>query len=58
MPQNKYRQVDDYQYGGEAGMVIMIEPVDQCLTALKEKKQIRRNNIYVPRWRFINSKNG
>jgi len=34
---NKYRQVDDYQYGGEAGMVIMIEPVDRCLTALKEK---------------------
>ena len=25
---NKYRQVDDYQFGGGAGMVLMIEPID------------------------------
>ena len=28
---NAYRQVDDYQYGGGAGMVLMIEPIDKCI---------------------------
>jgi tRNA (guanine37-N1)-methyltransferase len=32
---NKQRQVDDYQYGGGAGMVLMIEPIDACITQLK-----------------------
>src|SRR5690606_11878784 len=30
-----YKQVDDYQDGGGAGMVMMIEPIDKCITALK-----------------------
>lgn len=34
----KYKQVDDYQYGGGAGMVMMIEPIDKCLTDLKEQR--------------------
>lgn len=29
-----YRQVDDYQFGGGAGMVLMAEPLDQLLTSL------------------------
>ncbi len=32
-----HRQLDDYQYGGGAGMVLMCEPLDQCITLLKEK---------------------
>tara|TARA_B100001057_G_scaffold28036_2_gene25755 strand:+ start:3772 stop:4449 length:678 start_codon:yes stop_codon:yes gene_type:complete len=36
---NKYRQVDDYQYGGGAGMVMMIEPIAKCIKKLKSKKQ-------------------
>lgn len=32
---NQHGQVDDYQYGGGAGMVLMIEPIDQCISALK-----------------------
>lgn len=32
---DKHRSVDDYAYGGGAGMVMMIEPIDRCLTALK-----------------------
>jgi tRNA (guanine37-N1)-methyltransferase len=32
---NNYKQVDDYQYGGGAGMVMMIEPIDKCIKALK-----------------------
>ena len=30
-----YKQVDDYQFGGGAGMVLMIEPIDKCITELK-----------------------
>ena len=33
-----YNQVDDYQYGGGAGMVLMIEPIDACITALKAER--------------------
>lgn len=35
---NKNHNVDDYPYGGGAGMVIQVEPVDNCLTALKTKR--------------------
>lgn len=36
---NRYRKVDDYPFGGDAGMVIQIEPVDRCISALKEQRQ-------------------
>ena len=32
---NNYKQVDDYPYGGGAGMVLMIEPIDKCIAQLK-----------------------
>ena len=35
---NTYRQVDDYQFGGGAGMVLMIEPIDKCISALKAER--------------------
>ena len=35
---NAYRQVDDYQFGGGAGMVMMKEPIDKCITALKAER--------------------
>ena len=35
---NAYRQVDDYQFGGGAGMVMMIEPIDRCISALKTER--------------------
>lgn len=34
----KYNQVDDYQYGGGAGMVMMIEPIDKCISNLKSQR--------------------
>lgn len=38
---NSYRQVDDYQYGGGSGMVLMVEPVEAALKALNyQKKQV------------------
>ena len=36
---NKHKAVDDYAYGGGAGMVLQIEPIDRCIKALKEKNQ-------------------
>ena len=36
---NKYRQVDDYPYGGGAGMVMMIEPLDKCIAELKSQRE-------------------
>jgi len=34
----KYRQIDDYPYGGAAGMVLMAEPLDRMLTKLSEQQ--------------------
>lgn len=33
-----YRKVDDYPFGGEAGMVMKIEPVDRCITSLRSER--------------------
>lgn len=35
---NKHRKVDDYPFGGEAGMVMQVEPVDRCIEALKSER--------------------
>jgi len=34
----KYRQVDDYQFGGGAGMVLQIEPIDKCISKLQSER--------------------
>ncbi|MFI5150143.1 MAG: tRNA (guanosine(37)-N1)-methyltransferase TrmD [Bacteroidia bacterium] len=34
----KHKPVDDYGYGGGAGMVLMIEPIDRCISDLKDKR--------------------
>ena len=34
----KHRKVDDYPFGGEAGMVMQIEPVWRCMEALKSQR--------------------
>ncbi|MCH7785371.1 MAG: tRNA (guanosine(37)-N1)-methyltransferase TrmD [Bacteroidetes bacterium] len=36
---NEYKQIDDYQYGGGSGMVMMIEPIDKCISKLKEERE-------------------
>ncbi|MCF0192561.1 MAG: tRNA (guanosine(37)-N1)-methyltransferase TrmD [Prevotella sp.] len=36
---DKWKRVDDYAYGGQAGMVMQCEPIDRCITALKEKRE-------------------
>lgn len=36
---DKWRRVDDYPYGGSAGMVMQCEPIDRCITALKAERE-------------------
>jgi len=36
---NKHKNVDDYQFGGGAGMVMMIEPIDTCISKLKAERE-------------------
>lgn len=35
---HKKRQLDDYAFGGGAGMVMMIEPIDNCISHLKSQR--------------------
>ena len=35
---DKHKRIDDYQFGGGAGMVLMIEPLDRCISKLKEER--------------------
>ncbi|MEM6830745.1 MAG: tRNA (guanosine(37)-N1)-methyltransferase TrmD [Bacteroidota bacterium] len=35
---NKHKHVDDYAFGGGAGMVLMIEPIDKCISNLKKER--------------------
>lgn len=35
---NKHRKVDDYPFGGEAGMVMQVAPIDACISALKAER--------------------
>ena len=36
---DRHKSVDDYAYGGGAGMVMMIEPIDRCIQDLKSRRQ-------------------
>lgn len=36
--QDKWRRVDDYPYGGSAGMVMQCEPIDRCISKLKGER--------------------
>ena len=36
---NSYKSVDDYQFGGGAGMVMTIEPIDKCISKLKSERE-------------------
>ncbi|MBD5422032.1 MAG: tRNA (guanosine(37)-N1)-methyltransferase TrmD [Bacteroides sp.] len=36
---NRHRKVDDYPFGGEAGMVMTIEPIDRCIADLRSQRE-------------------
>ena len=35
---DNYKSIDDTQYGGGAGMVMMVEPIDKCIRKLQEQR--------------------
>lgn len=36
---DNYKSIDDTQFGGGAGMVMMVEPIDKCISALKSQRK-------------------
>ncbi|WP_437369057.1 tRNA (guanosine(37)-N1)-methyltransferase TrmD [Maribacter litoralis] len=52
----KYRNVDDYQFGGGAGMVLMIEPIDKCITGLKSEREYDEVIYMTPDGETLNQK--
>ncbi len=36
---DRHRKVDDYPFGGEAGMVMKVQPVEACINALKAQRE-------------------
>jgi tRNA (guanine37-N1)-methyltransferase len=53
---NRYGQVDDYQFGGGAGMVIMIEPVARCIDKLKAERTYDEVIFMCPDGKTLNQK--
>ncbi|MFS4492099.1 tRNA (guanosine(37)-N1)-methyltransferase TrmD [Maribacter sp. 2308TA10-17] len=51
-----YNQVDDYQFGGGAGMVLMIEPIDKCISKLKEDRDYDEVIYMTPDGETLNQK--
>ncbi|SDE67292.1 tRNA (Guanine37-N(1)-) methyltransferase [Pricia antarctica] len=51
-----YNQVDDYQFGGGAGMVLMIEPIDKCIAALKAERDYDEIIYMTPDGETLNQK--
>ena len=53
---DNYRQVDDYQFGGGAGMVMMIEPIDKCISHLKNQRTYDEVIYMTPDGETLNQK--
>ncbi|MGO4710472.1 tRNA (guanosine(37)-N1)-methyltransferase TrmD [Chryseobacterium sp. 2TAF14] len=53
---NKHRQIDDEPYGGGAGMVMMIEPLDKCISELKSQRQYDEIIYLTPDGETLNQK--
>tara|TARA_Y100000758_G_scaffold132276_1_gene93554 strand:+ start:488 stop:1165 length:678 start_codon:yes stop_codon:yes gene_type:complete len=53
---NKRKQVDDYQFGGGSGMVMMIEPINKCIDSLKKNRDYREIIYMTPDAEILNQK--
>ena len=53
---SKKNQIDDYQYGGGSGMVLMIEPIDNCINYLKKKNNYSEVIFMTPDAKKLNQK--
>lgn len=52
----KHRQVDDEPYGGGAGMVMMVEPLDKCISELKSQRKYDEIIYLTPEGFTLNQK--
>lgn len=52
----KHRQVDDEPYGGGAGMVMMVEPLDKCISELKSQRNYDEIIYLTPEGETLNQK--
>ncbi len=53
---NKHRQVDDYAFGGGAGMVLMIEPIVRCIENLQSHRQYNEIIYMSPDGELLNQR--
>ena len=53
---SKHKQVDDAPFGGGAGMVMMIEPIDKCITKLKAERSYDEIIYMTPDGEQLNQK--
>ncbi|QQV02120.1 MULTISPECIES: tRNA (guanosine(37)-N1)-methyltransferase TrmD [Chryseobacterium] len=53
---NKHRQIDDEPYGGGAGMVMMVEPLDKCISELKSQRNYDEIIYLTPDGETLNQK--
>lgn len=53
---DNYKQIDDYQFGGGAGMVMMIEPIDKCISSLKAQRDYDEIIYMTPDGATLNQK--
>lgn len=53
---DNYKQIDDYQYGGGAGMVMMVEPIDKCISRLKAERDYDEVIFMTPDGKPFNQK--
>jgi tRNA (guanine37-N1)-methyltransferase len=51
-----HKQVDDYQFGGGAGMVMMCEPLDTCISSLKSERTYDQVIYMTPDGQTFNQK--
>jgi len=53
---NKRKQIDDYQFGGGSGMVMMIEPIKNCINSLKKDRDYKEIIYMTPDAKILNQK--
>jgi tRNA (guanine37-N1)-methyltransferase len=53
---NKHRNVDDYVYGGSAGMVMMVQPIADCIDKLKSERQYDEIIFLTPDGELLNQR--
>ena len=53
---DKHQKIDDYQFGGGSGMVLMIEPIDNCIKELKKSNHYDEIILMTPDAKLLNQK--